>query len=413
MSEPQTAHPTAEGRRPIRRALVSVYDKTELLERGPALVDGRGRDRLHRLDGADHRRRRAARSPRSRRSPASPSASTAGSRPCTRKVHAGLLADLRLEAHRDQLRRAGHRAVRAADQQPLPVHRRPSPPAPRRTSASSRSTSAGRRWSAARRRTTPPWPWSPRPTQYDALLAALARRRLHPGGARRRLAAAAFVHTATYDVAVASWMGNVVTDTSDGTGLPGLGRGDLGQGGRAPLRREPAPARPRSTAPDGDARPGRRASSCTARRCPTTTTSTPTRPAARPHDFDAPGRRDHQARQPVRDRRRRRHRRGPPAGARLRPGVGLRRRHRHQPAGQRGHGRAGRRGVHRGDRGARLRGRRGRGAERRRRTSGSWSSSRPRRGGVEIRGIDGGLLMQTATRRRGARPGRELDAGRR
>ena len=37
---------------------------------------------------------------------------------------------------------------------------------------------------------------------------------------RRTLAAEAFVHTATYDVAVASWMGNVLTDTSDGTGFP-------------------------------------------------------------------------------------------------------------------------------------------------------------------------------------------------
>jgi phosphoribosylaminoimidazolecarboxamide formyltransferase/IMP cyclohydrolase len=37
---------------------------------------------------------------------------------------------------------------------------------------------------------------------------------------RQRLAAEAFVHTATYDVAVASWMGNVLTDTSDGQGFP-------------------------------------------------------------------------------------------------------------------------------------------------------------------------------------------------
>jgi phosphoribosylaminoimidazolecarboxamide formyltransferase/IMP cyclohydrolase len=37
---------------------------------------------------------------------------------------------------------------------------------------------------------------------------------------RQALAAKAFVHTATYDVHVASWMGNVVTDTSDGTGFP-------------------------------------------------------------------------------------------------------------------------------------------------------------------------------------------------
>ncbi|GAA5158326.1 bifunctional phosphoribosylaminoimidazolecarboxamide formyltransferase/IMP cyclohydrolase [Ornithinimicrobium tianjinense] len=37
---------------------------------------------------------------------------------------------------------------------------------------------------------------------------------------RQTLAAQAFVHTATYDVHVASWMGNVVADTSDGTGFP-------------------------------------------------------------------------------------------------------------------------------------------------------------------------------------------------
>ncbi|QYJ02529.1 bifunctional phosphoribosylaminoimidazolecarboxamide formyltransferase/IMP cyclohydrolase [Nocardioides panacisoli] len=37
---------------------------------------------------------------------------------------------------------------------------------------------------------------------------------------REHLAAKAFVHTATYDVQVASWMGNVLTDTSDGSGFP-------------------------------------------------------------------------------------------------------------------------------------------------------------------------------------------------
>jgi phosphoribosylaminoimidazolecarboxamide formyltransferase/IMP cyclohydrolase len=57
------------------------------------------------------------------------------------------------------------------------------------------------------------------PERYGDVLAAVE------GGGfsltqRRRLAAEAFVHTATYDVAVASWMGNVVTDTSDGSGFP-------------------------------------------------------------------------------------------------------------------------------------------------------------------------------------------------
>jgi phosphoribosylaminoimidazolecarboxamide formyltransferase / IMP cyclohydrolase len=37
---------------------------------------------------------------------------------------------------------------------------------------------------------------------------------------RRRLAADAFVHTATYDVHVASWMGNVLAPSDEGTGFP-------------------------------------------------------------------------------------------------------------------------------------------------------------------------------------------------
>lgn len=57
------------------------------------------------------------------------------------------------------------------------------------------------------------------PAAYDDVLAAVAA-----GGftlaQRQRLAAEAFVHTATYDVHVASWMGNVLTDTSEGTGFP-------------------------------------------------------------------------------------------------------------------------------------------------------------------------------------------------
>jgi phosphoribosylaminoimidazolecarboxamide formyltransferase/IMP cyclohydrolase len=57
------------------------------------------------------------------------------------------------------------------------------------------------------------------PARYDQILAALAE-----GGfslqQRQRLAAEAFAHTASYDVAVASWMGNVLTDTSEGTGFP-------------------------------------------------------------------------------------------------------------------------------------------------------------------------------------------------
>jgi phosphoribosylaminoimidazolecarboxamide formyltransferase/IMP cyclohydrolase len=57
------------------------------------------------------------------------------------------------------------------------------------------------------------------PAQYDLLYSVLDE-----GGfsleERQKLAAAAFVHTAEYDIAVASWMGNVLTDSSEGSGFP-------------------------------------------------------------------------------------------------------------------------------------------------------------------------------------------------
>lgn len=57
------------------------------------------------------------------------------------------------------------------------------------------------------------------PARYADVLAAASA-----GGftldERKALAAEAFVHTATYDVHVASWMGSVLTDTSGGAGFP-------------------------------------------------------------------------------------------------------------------------------------------------------------------------------------------------
>jgi phosphoribosylaminoimidazolecarboxamide formyltransferase/IMP cyclohydrolase len=57
------------------------------------------------------------------------------------------------------------------------------------------------------------------PAAYPQVLAALREGGFTPAQ-RRALAAAAFVHTATYDVQVASWMGNVLAPTDDGTGFP-------------------------------------------------------------------------------------------------------------------------------------------------------------------------------------------------
>ena len=105
---------------------------------------------------------------------------------------------------------------------------------------------------------------------------AVARRRVHPRAAPAPWPPQAFAHTATYDVAVASWMGNVLHRHLRRHRLPGLGRRDLGASRPCCATARTRTSARRST-PTGAAAPGlAQASSCTARRCPTTTTSTPT-----------------------------------------------------------------------------------------------------------------------------------------
>ena len=112
---------------------------------------------------------------------------------------------------------------------------------PRPTSASSRSTSAVPRWCGPRRRTTRRSRSSPRPTATTT-----CSRPLGEGGftleQRKRLAAEAFVHTATYDVHVAQLDGQRADRHLRRRRLPGLGGRHLGPRERAALRREPAPA---------------------------------------------------------------------------------------------------------------------------------------------------------------------------
>ncbi len=234
------------------------------------------------------------------------------------------------------------------------------------------------------------------PARYADVLAAVEE-----GGftlqERQALAAEAFVHTATYDVAVAGWMGNVLTDTSAGTGFPAwMGatwdRSAVLRYGENPHQRAAlytdgyalaAGARPgHPAARQGDVlqqlrRRGRRPA-CGLRLRPS-------------------GRGDHQARQPVRHRDGCRRRGGPPQGPRLRPALGVRRRDRHQRAGQQGDGRAGRRDLHRGRRRARLRARRRRGAQRARRTSGCCSARRPSAAGSSCGRSPGASCCRPAT----------------
>ena len=190
------------------------------------------------------------------------------------RVHAGILADRRNADHVRAARRARHRAVRPARRPTSTRSGRPSPPAPRRTSSSSRSTSAGPSMVRAAAKNHPSVAVVVDPRPYGEVLDAVRARRLHPRAAPACWPREAFAHTAAYDVAVASWIGSVLRRPSDGTGVPRVHRRDLGARRRAALRREPAPAGRALPATGGPA--SRTPSSCTARRCPTTTTSTPT-----------------------------------------------------------------------------------------------------------------------------------------
>ena len=180
----------SDRRRPIRRALVSACTTRPGWSNWPALdaagveivstgIDGRrDRDAGHPGDPG----RAAHRLPGVPRRPGQ-DAAPGGARRAARRPAA--------DRPRGAARRAGHRAVRPAGRATSTRSARPSPPAPRSTSASSRSTSAVRRWCGRRRRTTRTWRWWSTRRGYPAVIAALA-----DGGftlaQRRALAAAAF-----------------------------------------------------------------------------------------------------------------------------------------------------------------------------------------------------------------------------
>ena len=106
---------------------------------------------------------------------------------------------------------------------------------------------------------------------------------------RQRFAAEAFQHTASYDVAVASWLGNVVADTSEGSGFPNWTGATWERA--AVLRYGENPHQPAALYRPRTAlarRAGSPRNSCTARRCRTTTTSTRTPPGGLPSTSTSP-----------------------------------------------------------------------------------------------------------------------------
>ena len=214
-----TATPTGDdgSRRPIKRALVSVYDKTNLLVVAQALVEA-GTEIVSTGSTADRIAEAGLPVTAIEKVTGFPECLDGRVKTLHPMVHAGLLADLRLESHRAQIAELGVEPFDLLISNLYPftatVASGASPedcieqidiggPAMVRSSAKNHASVAV----------------ITSPEQYPQLLQAVAA-----GGFtlsdRQALAAAAFVHTATYDVAVASWMGSVVSDLSEGTGFP-------------------------------------------------------------------------------------------------------------------------------------------------------------------------------------------------
>jgi phosphoribosylaminoimidazolecarboxamide formyltransferase / IMP cyclohydrolase len=217
MSSGPTPEPSLD-RVPLKRALVSVYDKTGLedLARG-----------LHEAGVAIVSTGSTAARIRDTGVPVTAVEELTGFPECLDgrvktlhpKVHAGILADRRLETHRAQLDELG---VEPFDLVVCNLY----PFTDTVTSGASQDACieqidiGGPSMVRAAAKNHASVAIVTSPTAYgDAVTAA------REGGfsleQRRRLAAEAFVHTATYDVNVASWMGNAVSDTSDGSGFPG------------------------------------------------------------------------------------------------------------------------------------------------------------------------------------------------
>ena len=202
---------------PVRRALVSVYDKTGLDD----LVRG-----LHDAGVALVSTGGSAARIESLGIPVTKVEDLTGFPECLDgrvktlhpAVHAGILADRRLESHVQQL----------ADLDIEPFDLVVSNLYPFRQTVASGATPdecveqidiGGPSMVRAAAKNHPSVAIVTSPASYADVLAAVAA-----GGftleQRQRLAAEAFAHTAAYDVAVASWMGTVLADTSDGTGFP-------------------------------------------------------------------------------------------------------------------------------------------------------------------------------------------------
>ncbi|MGL5808968.1 MAG: bifunctional phosphoribosylaminoimidazolecarboxamide formyltransferase/IMP cyclohydrolase [Nocardioides sp.] len=207
-----------EDRIPVRRALISVYDKTGLEDlvrgltrAGVGLVSTGGSAALIAEWGL----------------PVTKVEDLTGFPECLDgrvktlhpAVHAGILADRRLETHVKQLAELGIEPFDLVVSNLYPFTQTVVAGAPP-DECVEQIDIGGPSMVRAAAKNHPSVAILTSPSRYAEALTAVGE-----GGftleQRKRLAAEAFIHTATYDVHVASWMGSVLTDTSGDTGFPG------------------------------------------------------------------------------------------------------------------------------------------------------------------------------------------------
>ncbi len=204
--------------RQIRRALISVYDKTGLLELAEALADAN----IEIVStGSTAASITAAGFPVTQVSELTDFPEMLDGRVKTlhSRIHAGILADTRLADHLEQLDEMG-----VAPFELVVVNLYPFAD----TVASGATQDecieqidiGGPSMVRAAAKNHPSVAVIVSPDRYPDVIAALGT-----GGftidQRRALAAQAFRHTASYDVAVASWMGNIVSSDAGESGFPG------------------------------------------------------------------------------------------------------------------------------------------------------------------------------------------------
>ncbi len=203
--------------RPIRRALVSVYDKTGLDELARGLADA-GVEIVSTGSTASRIAGLGISVTQVQDLTGFPECLDGRVKTLHPKVHAGILADLRLPEHQAQLDELGIAPFELVVVNLYPfVDTVASGATP--DECIEQIDIGGPTMVRAAAKNHPSVAVVTSPSYYADVLAAVAR-----GGftleERQRLAAEAFVHTANYDVAVASYLGNVVSPSDSGTGFP-------------------------------------------------------------------------------------------------------------------------------------------------------------------------------------------------